>query len=98
MNKNGHAEEQAATSGIDVNEILPLGEAMKRLGWGKAMLSRAKERGLRILCAGKKSYVYGRDLLDYLVQQPTAERNHGGGRPNLLRPGTNGRQAVAEDT
>jgi len=87
MNNQGHAKKQAATSGINVDEILPLGEAMRRLGWGKAMLRRAKQGGLRILCVARRSYLYGRDLLDYLKQQPPAQRNRGGGRPDLIRDG-----------
>jgi hypothetical protein len=66
------------------NELLPLRVALDRLGWGSRSLSLAKQRGLKVLCFGKRSYLHGRDILAFLQDQPTIERHGGPGRPDLV--------------
>ena len=67
-----------------VDEIRPIGEAMQVLRWGPRSLALAKRKGLRVLTFGKRSYIYGGDLLDFLTAQPTVERHGGPGRPDLI--------------
>jgi hypothetical protein len=71
-------------SGIPVDEILPVREAMRRLGWGQHAFNHAKKQGLRILTFSKYSYIWGTDLLEFLQSQPTVERKGGHGRPDLV--------------
>jgi hypothetical protein len=70
--------------GIHVDEVLPIGEAMTRLGWGSRSLAEAKRKGLTVLCFGKRSYIFGGDLLEFLRAQPAIERRGGPGRPDLI--------------
>jgi hypothetical protein len=72
------------TGGIPVDVVSPLPVAMEGLGWGPKTLATAKKKGLRILCFGKRSYIFGGDLLDFLRAQPSIERCGGNGRPDLV--------------
>jgi hypothetical protein len=45
-----------------------LDEAAARLGWGGHALRAARRRGLKIHRCGKRGYVAGRDLLDFITK------------------------------
>jgi hypothetical protein len=62
-------------------------ELMLRLGWSAATLEAAHCRGLRLYHLGGSSYVYGRDVLDFLrtVPKGLAESN-GDGTPAPCTP------------
>jgi hypothetical protein len=45
--------------------------ALKELGWGTAALRTARRRGLLVRRTGRKSWVFGRDLLAYIEQNGT---------------------------
>ncbi len=40
--------------------------ALKQMGWGTAALRTARRRGLIVRRSGRKSWIFGRDLLTYL--------------------------------
>ncbi len=48
-----------------------LDEAAARAGWGGHALRAARRRGLRIHRYGKRGYVAGRDLLDFITRGGT---------------------------
>ncbi len=55
---------------IDGGAIYDL-PALKRLGWGTAALRTARRNGLLVRRSGRKSWVFGRDLLAYLEKTAT---------------------------
>ena len=50
---------------IQANEILPLREAARRLGWEQKTIRRAQREGLRTIMFGRFKYVRGSDVLDF---------------------------------
>ena len=54
---------------IRADEIYPLRELMRRLGWKEAALRRARRDGLRIRRYGNLFYVLGSDAVDFLSEQ-----------------------------
>jgi hypothetical protein len=52
-----------------------LDEAAARLGWGGHALRAARRRGLRIHRCGKRGYVAGRDLLDFITKGGSPDAN-----------------------
>ncbi len=47
---------------VRTDEILPIAEACRRLGWGKRTLQHARRCGLRIIRFGRCAYVRGVDV------------------------------------
>jgi hypothetical protein len=45
--------------------------ALKQMGWGTAALRTARRRGLIVRRSGRKSWIFGRDLLAYLEKTAT---------------------------
>lgn len=63
------ATSPADSSGaISSYEIYTLDEIDRRLGLGKTALRTARRRGLQVRRIGRKAFVLGRDLIDYLDQ------------------------------
>ena len=52
-----------------------LDEAAARLGWGGHALRAARRRGLKVHRCGKRGYVAGRDLLDFITRGGSADAN-----------------------
>jgi hypothetical protein len=52
-----------------------LDEAAARLGWGGHALRAARRRGLKIHRCGKRGYVAGRDLLDFITKGGSPDAN-----------------------
>ncbi len=48
--------------------------ALKEKGWGTQALRTARRRGLTVRRSGRKSWVFGRDLLAYLETHATVVR------------------------
>jgi len=69
---------------IQVDGIYPVDDVKTAMGWGARSFSEAKQSGLKVLCFGRRSYIYGRHLLEFLQAQPAIDRNRGGGRPDLV--------------
>jgi hypothetical protein len=58
----------AAVGVIDASSIYTLDAMKDRLGVGDAWLREARRRGLRIRYRGRRAFVIGADLADYLRQ------------------------------
>jgi hypothetical protein len=57
---------------ISPDEVMPLREAARRLGFGAKTTAKAQRDGLRTLEFGRMKYVRGRDVVawfDWLVEQ-----------------------------
>ena len=54
---------------ISLTEIYTLDEAKRRLGWSDAALRAAKRRGLVVLASGKRRYITGLAILEFLQSQ-----------------------------
>ena len=54
---------------ISLNEIYTLDEAKRRLCWSDAALRAAKRRGLAVLASGKRRYITGLAILEFLQSQ-----------------------------
>ena len=50
---------------ISADEVLPLREAGRRLGWEQKTIRRAQREGLRTVAFGRFKYVFGRDVLGF---------------------------------
>jgi hypothetical protein len=50
---------------IRADEILPLREAARRLGWEQKTIRRAQREGLRAIPFGRLKYVRGADVLEF---------------------------------
>lgn len=50
-------------------------EAMKRMGWGRKAADAARRRGLRTLKSGKRIYVKGSELLEFVERDSGVERS-----------------------
>ena len=50
---------------ISADEVLPLREAARRLGWEQKAIRRAQREGLRTVGFGRFKYVFGRDVLGF---------------------------------
>lgn len=51
---------------ISADELYTLPEIQTRLGLGKRALRTARRRGLTVRRIGRRSYVLGRDLMQYV--------------------------------
>ena len=78
---------------IHADTLYPIEQGKGLLGWGSRNLASAKQRGLKVLCFGKRSYLLGADIIAFLQEQPAIERHGGPGRPDLIRS----RLSVGED-
>jgi hypothetical protein len=52
------------------NAVYTLRELRQRLGLGKAALRQARKTGLRVRRAGIRSFVLGKDVVEWLESQP----------------------------
>jgi hypothetical protein len=59
---------QSVPGTILSDALYRLDEAAARLGWGGHALRAARRRGLKIHRCGKRGYVAGRDLLDFITK------------------------------
>ena len=50
---------------ISADEVLPLREAARRLGFGQKTIRQAQRAGLRTVEFGRMKYVIGQDVLDF---------------------------------
>lgn len=50
------------------DEVLSLAEFSKRTGMGPAAIRNASRRGLIVRRVGKRSFILGRDFLDYVAE------------------------------
>ena len=50
---------------ISADEVLPLRECGRRLGWEQKTIRRAQREGLRTIAFGRFKYVFGRDVLRF---------------------------------
>lgn len=56
---------------ITSDSIYRLDEAQARLGLGKQAWRTARREGLPIRCVGRRRYVVGRDVINWIAHQPT---------------------------
>jgi hypothetical protein len=59
-------DKASAEGTISVTEVYTLKEVRRRLGWTDSSLRSAKRHGLQLLSCGKRKYVAGQDVLDFL--------------------------------
>jgi len=64
-NKRRRGQGPAAGASIRADELLPLVELRRRLGWGAHALRQARAAGLRLISFGASKYALGRDVLDF---------------------------------
>lgn len=62
----GEAHRPPAAGVVRADAAYDLAEVRRRLGLGPAALRSARRRGLAVRRIGRKSFVLGSDLLDYL--------------------------------
>lgn len=53
------------TGSIRTDEILPLPELKRRLGWGEHAIRQARRKGLRLIGFGRGKYALGADVLAF---------------------------------
>lgn len=51
------------------DEILPLREVARRLGWGQRLIVKAQVDGLRVVQYGRMKYCLGADVLHFFRQR-----------------------------
>ena len=56
---------------IRADEVLPLREAARRLGWGQRTIRRAQKEGLRVVKFSTFKYVRGEDLVAFFNRLAT---------------------------
>jgi hypothetical protein len=66
---------QYVPGAIVSDALYRLDEAAARLGWGGHALRAARRRGLKIHRCGKRGYVAGRDLLDFITKGGNPDAN-----------------------
>ena len=59
---------------IEPGTLYELNEAMSRTGWGRTSFRTARRQGLRVKYAGRKAYVLGSDLIDFIQNNGRNER------------------------
>jgi hypothetical protein len=65
---------EAETGVVLLGAIYTVGELKRRLGWSDAALRAARRRGLRVLRTGKRAFVAGNDLLEFLRQEADKDK------------------------
>ena len=65
----------AVPGAILSDALYRLDEAAARLGWGGHALRAARRRGLKVHRCGKRGYVAGRDLLDFITKGGSPDAN-----------------------
>ena len=65
----------AGPGAILSDALYRLDEAAARLGWGGHALRAARRRGLKVHRSGKRGYVTGRDLLDFITKGGSPDAN-----------------------
>ena len=58
---------------ISADEILPLREVARRLGWGQRTIRSAQRDGLETVPYGKMKYCLGADVLAFFSKQKSNE-------------------------
>jgi hypothetical protein len=66
---------QYVPGAIVSDALYRLDEAAARLGWGGHALRAARRRGLKIHRCGKRGYVAGRELLDFITKGGSPDAN-----------------------
>lgn len=61
----------AACGVISINEVYRVDEAKRRLGWTDSAYRAATRRGLRVLTSGKRRFISGQDILQFLISEST---------------------------
>ena len=59
---------------IEPETLYELNEAMARTGWGKTSFRSARRQGLPVKYLGRKAYVLGSDLIDFIQNNGRNER------------------------
>jgi len=59
---------------IEPHILYHIDEARRRLGWGKGALRAARRKGLEIRYAGRRGYVLGRDIIEYIRKHGTTDK------------------------
>lgn len=59
---------------IRPEELYELGEAQRRVGWGKAGFRTARRNGLKVHYCSRKAYVKGSELIAYIEQHGESEK------------------------
>jgi hypothetical protein len=57
---------------IDPAFLYRFDEAAKRMGWGRPAADAAKRRGLKTMKSGKRLYVLGREILEFIQRDSEA--------------------------
>jgi hypothetical protein len=52
---------------VSINEVYRVDEIKRRMGWSDAAFRAAKRRGLKVCRDGKRVYVSGREVMEYLA-------------------------------
>lgn len=52
---------------IHRDEVLPLREAARRMGWGPRTVRLVQRQGLKVATVGRMKYLRGCDLLDWFA-------------------------------
>lgn len=60
---------------ISTTEIYPLAEFQARTGLSDSAMRAARRRGLPVLRAGKRAFVFGQDFLAFLKSKSNLERS-----------------------
>ena len=79
--KNNHDKPKPPGIGygsISADEVLPLREAARRLGWEQKTIRRAQREGLRTVGFGRFKYVLGRDVLGFFDKLAGQQTEQGG--------------------
>jgi hypothetical protein len=74
--QRGHSLEKRAPrvpGVIRADELYTIEEFVARTGLGESWRRRARRRGLRILYLNSRAFVSGRDFIDFVQHQATAE-------------------------
>ncbi len=64
---------------IRADEVYPLRDACRRLGWRAHALRQAKLKGFRTILFGRERYVLGRDVLAFFEKLADESPNGEGG-------------------
>ena len=60
-----HTPPRPALAGVAADEVLPLSEVRRRLGWGPRLAAEVQRQGLRTVLCGKRKYCLGTDVLSF---------------------------------
>lgn len=59
---------------IEPHILYRLEEAKQRLGWGAHSMRQARRNGLKVRYAGRRGYLLGRDVIEYIERTGRDEK------------------------